>query len=141
MEVMGQKVHSRSFVKDGFAYSVDFVQKTATKTKMSGFPVGLAFANLSKDIEEKMNLKKLGKETINGYECEKMSFDYKEMSTKGTVWTYKGVALKQEISAMGMEVKMEPVSFEEKQVDRAIFEVPADIKVTEHNVDLNKIGE
>lgn len=136
MEMMGEKIHTKNIMRDGYTYSISFDEKQATKTKMFGNAAAMAFANLSKDIEEKMNLKRHGKENIVGFECEKMTYDYKEMSTKGTVWSYKGVPLKQEANAMGIEVKMEPVSFEEKSVDKSVFEVPAGFKVIENKINL-----
>jgi hypothetical protein len=83
-------------------------------------------------MEAKMNLKKLGTETILGKECEIYSFDYKDMSTSGKTWVWKGVALKSELKAMGMDVILNGKSFDVNPIiDTGIFEVPEGFKIIE----------
>jgi len=133
VEMMGIKSHSRTIVKDGFAYNLNMDEKTGTKVKMLGSGgSAIDYSNLSKEVEEKMNMKKLGKETILGKECEIFSFDYKEMSTKGTTSVWKGIPLKSEVTTMGMKVTMIAEKLDEKSdIPDTFFEVPKDFKIIE----------
>jgi hypothetical protein len=131
-EAMGVKLHSRTIVKDGYAYNLNMDEKSGSKVKMYGSGSAIDYTNLTKDIEEKMNMKKLGTETILGKECEIYSFDYKEMSTKGTTWIWKGVALKSVVNSMGMEVTLTGTSFDDNpKIDQNIFNVPEGFNIIE----------
>lgn len=131
-EAMGQSDHTRTIISDGFAYSLNMNEKTATKTKIIGAGAGIDYSNISDEMQKKMNLKKLGKESILGYECEKMSYNYEKMKMKGLVWVHKGVPLKSEISAMGMDIVMLAEKFEQNpKISQEIFKVPEGFKIIE----------
>lgn len=131
-EAMGVKLHSRTIVKDGYSYNLNMDEKTGTKVKIYGTGQAIVYGNLTKEMEQKMNLQKLGSETLLGKECEIYGFDYKEMSTSGKAWVWKGVALKSEVKAMGMDVALIGKSFDDNPIiDQSIFEVPDGFKLIE----------
>lgn len=124
-EAMGVKLHDRTIVKNGYAYNLNMSEKRGTKVKMLDTGSSIDYTNLTKEMEEKMNLKKIGSENMLGKECDIFSFDYKQMSTSGMAWIWKGVALKSVVNAMGMEVTLNGVSFDDNpSIDQGIFEVP-----------------
>ena len=89
--------------------------------------------NLTDQVKKDNNIKELGKETIAGKECTKYS-----MTTEGfqgpqeqTVWIYKGIQLKNEMSSDFGTFGQTCKKFEEKAVDASMFEIPAGVKVEE----------
>jgi hypothetical protein len=129
-EVMGIKDHARTIIKEGYAYNLNMAEKRYTKVKMMGNSnENMDFLNMGEDMVKKMNFKQLGKEKIIGKECDKHSIDYKEMSMKGTYWIWNGIALKSDITTMGMKVLMEAVKIDENpSIDASKFEVPKEFK-------------
>jgi len=135
-ELFGMKTHTLNFIKDGYSYSVDFVNKTATKMKIDNELINqINYNELSEEIMREMKITKLGKEIVLGKECDKMSMNWTEMNMKGFVWVWKGISLKSEITAMGMKTLMEAVSIEtDVVVPASKFEVPAGFQVTEQSM-------
>ncbi len=137
---MGGEGKTRTITdKDGAQIRINDAEKTATKFPAGGFGMGFGggraqinWNNLTDQVKKDNNIKELGKETIAGKECTKYS-----MTTEGfqgpqeqTVWIYKGIQLKNEMSmgdfgTFGSTCK----KFEEKAVDASMFEVPAGVKV------------
>lgn len=132
-EAMGVKLHNRTIVKDGYSFNLNMDEKRGTKVKMAGTGAAIDYTNLTKEIEQKMNLKKTGSETLLGKNCDIYSFDYKEMSTKGTTSVYKGIALKSKVNAMGMDVTLTATKFEENpSISQDIFEIPDGFEIIEN---------
>ena len=133
MEMMGVKIHTVNLTKDGFIYNLDMVKKTGTKSpEVNIANASIDFENLSEEMVEEMDLKKLGTEEFLGKTCEKMSIDNKKMSMKGTFLVYKGIALKSETDMGTMKMNLLAEKFEENPtIPAEKFEVPADIKITE----------
>ena len=144
----GQQGKTRTITdKDGAQIQINDEAKTATKMPSfggMGFGGGRAQINWNKltdEVKKANNIKELGKETIAGKECTKYS-----MTTEGfqgpqeqTVWIYKGIQLKNEMSmgdfgTFGATCK----KFEEKDVPASMFEVPAGVKVEE--LDMSQMG-
>ncbi|MBR4842945.1 MAG: hypothetical protein IK006_07625 [Bacteroidaceae bacterium] len=133
--------------KDGAQIRINDEAKTATKMPsfggMGGFGGGRAQINWNKltdEVKKANNIKELGKETIAGKECTKYS-----MTTEGfqgpqeqTVWIYKGIQLKNEMSSDFGTFGATCKSFEEKDVPASMFEVPAGVKVEE--MDMSQFG-
>ena len=147
---MGGEGKTRTITdKDGAQIRINDAEKTATKFPAGGMGMGFGggnraqinWNNLTDQVKKDNNIKELGKETIAGKECTKYS-----MTTEGfqgpqeqTVWIYKGIQLKNEMSmgdfgTFGSTCK----KFEEKAVDPAMFEVPAGVKVEEF--DMSQFG-
>ncbi len=145
---MGQEGKTRTITdKDGATIRINDDAKTATKFPaggmMGGFGGGRAqinWNNLTDQVKKDNNIKELGKETIAGKECTKYS-----MTTEGfqgpqeqTVWIYKGIQLKNEMSSDFGTFGATCKKFEEKDVPASMFEVPAGVKVEEF--DMSQFG-
>ncbi len=145
---MGQEGKTRTITdKDGATIRINDEAKTATKFPaggpMGGFGGGRAqinWNNLTDQVKKDNNIKELGKETIAGKECTKYS-----MTTEGfqgpqeqTVWIYKGIQLKNEMSSDFGTFGATCKKFEEKEVPASMFEVPAGVKVEEF--DMSQFG-
>lgn len=145
---MGQEGKTRTITdKDGATIRINDEAKTATKFPAGGFGgfggqrPEINWNKLTDQVKKDNNIKELGKETIAGKECTKYS-----MTTEGfqgpqeqTVWIYKGIQLKNEMSmgdfgTFGATCK----KFEEKDVPASMFEVPAGVKVEEF--DMSQMG-
>ena len=146
---MGQEGKTRTITdKDGATIRINDEAKTATKFPAGGMGFGMGgnrpqinWNKLTDQVKKDNNIKELGKETIAGKECTKYS-----MTTEGfqgpqeqTVWIYKGIQLKNEMSmgdfgTFGATCK----KFEEKDVPASMFEVPAGVKVEEF--DMSQMG-
>ena len=146
---MGGEGKTRTITdKDGAQIRINEAEKTATKFPAGGMGFGMGgnrpqinWNKLTDQVKKENNIKELGKETIAGKECTKYS-----MTTEGfqgpqeqTVWIYKGIQLKNEMSmgdfgTFGSTCK----KFEEKDVPASMFEVPAGIKVEEF--DFSQMG-
>lgn len=133
MEMMGVKVHSRSLIKDGYIYSLEMNEKKGTKTKyVENYTSNMDFNNIPEDVAKDMNLKKSGKETFLGKECDVYTIDYKSMSTSGKFLVWKGIALKTEMNSGGMSIVMEATDIQENvKVDNEIFTIPSDFTIEE----------
>ena len=143
----GQQGKTRTITdKDGAQIQINDEAKTATKMPSfggMGFGGGRAQINWNKltdEVKKANNIKELGKETIAGKECTKYS-----MTTEGfqgpqeqTVWIYKGIQLKNEMSSDFGTFGATCKKFEEKDVPASMFEVPAGVKVEE--MDMSQFG-
>ena len=143
----GQQGKTRTITdKDGSQIQINDEAKTATKMPSfggMGFGGGRAQINWNKltdEVKKANNIKELGKETIAGKECTKYS-----MTTEGfqgpqeqTVWIYKGIQLKNEMSSDFGTFGATCKKFEEKDVPASMFEVPAGVKVEE--MDMSQFG-
>lgn len=143
----GQQGKTRTITdKDGAQIQINDEAKTATKMPSFG---GMGFGGgrpqinwnkLTDEVKKANNIKELGKETIAGKECTKYS-----MTTEGfqgpqeqTVWIYKGIQLKNEMSSDFGTFGATCKKFEEKDVPASMFEVPAGVKVEE--MDMSQFG-
>lgn len=133
MEVVGQKVHTGNLIKGDYVYTLDYNNKTATKSRFYGAAgADIDFRNLSKEMESKMNLRKLGKEEFFGKKCDKYSIDYTDMKMKGTFLVWEGIALKSDIDMGTMKMVLVVKNLQENvNVPADKFEVPADYTITE----------
>jgi len=133
MEMMGFKVHSLMLNKDGYNYNIDMIQKTGTKTPAASLnPSEIDFENITEEMTEKMNLKKVGSEEFLGKKCDIMTIDYKEMDMTGTYLLYKGIPLKIETSVSGLQIKLEALEFTENpDLPAGRFDIPEGISIEE----------
>ena len=145
---MGGEGKTRTITdKDGAQIRINDAEKTATKFPAGGMGMGMGgnrpqinWNNLTDQVKKDNNIKELGKETIAGKECTKYS-----MTTEGfqgpqeqTVWIYKGIQLKNEMSSDFGTFGATCKKFEEKDVPASMFEVPAGVKVEEF--DMSQFG-
>jgi outer membrane lipoprotein-sorting protein len=84
---------------------------------------------LDQNIENKAEIKHLGKETINGYTCEKYQYIYHDQSMgTATQWFSKKLnyPLKTEYKSPSGDMFTEYKNIKEGKVDNSLFEVPGD---------------
>ena len=133
--------------KDGAQIRINDEAKTATKFPaggmMGGFGGGRAQINWNKltdQVKKDNNIKEVGKETIAGKECTKytMTVDMMGNQSEQTVWIYKGIQLKNEMTSDFGTFGSTCKKFEEKDVPASMFEVPAGVKVEE--MDMSQFG-
>lgn len=131
MEIAGIKSNTVNITKDGFMYTLNTIDKTATKTKIPT-QANIDFNNLSDQIMKDMNLKKEGSEEFAGKKCDKYSIDNTNMKMKGTFLVWKGIALKSDLDFSSMKTQMLAKSVkEDASVPAEKFDIPADYKITE----------
>ena len=145
---MGGEGKTRTITdKDGAQIRINEEEKTATKFPaggpMGGFGGGRAQINWNKltdEVKKENNIKEVGKETIAGKECTKytMTVDMMGNQSEQTVWIYKGIQLKNEMSSDFGTFGSTCKKFEEKDVPASMFEVPAGVKVEE--MDMSQFG-
>jgi len=127
MEIMGTKSENLTLNKENYIYTIDLVNKTGTKTYASPNS-NINFETLTDQAIMDWKLKKEGKETVMGKECDKWFMDNDDMSMKGYYWVWKGVALKVDLDMSISKMLMEATKFEENaSIPAGKFEIPADI--------------
>jgi hypothetical protein len=127
MDVMGIKTQTVTITKDGSVYNFDPTNKTGSKTPVMS-SANVNFEDLSDQVVKDWNLKKEGKETLLGKECQKYSMDNQSMSMKGYYWVWKGIALKMDVDMSTAKMLMEATSIQENvNIPAEKFEIPADI--------------
>ena len=81
------------------------------------------------NIKNKAEIKLLGKETVNGYVCDKYQYSYHDTSM-GTLfqWVSKklGYPIKTEVKSASWYMLMEYKNIKEENVQNSLFEVPGD---------------
>lgn len=129
MQMTGMDAKSITIMKDGYMYNFNPVEKTGTKNRISEKTGNIDFQNLSKEIQEEMNIKKVGEETFLGKPCIKFSIDDKSLKMKGYYLVWKGVALKTDITMSTAKIYIEAINIQENvAIPAERFEIPADIK-------------
>ena len=127
MEMMGIKTASITINRDGYVYTFDPEQKTGKKT-VAYYGSNVNFEDLTDEILKDWNLKKEGKETVVGKECEKWSMDNTTMGMKGYYWVYKGVPLKVDATMGSGKMQMDAISFKENvEIPAGKLDIPSDI--------------
>jgi len=126
-----EELDSRTFVKDGYRYSLSMNYKNGARTKAQGYGVAAVFnMDEAKTLKEN-NFKALGNETVCGKECE--SFSIETASGKLIMNGWNNIALKTVLD--NASSKMRSVTLATKIEENASipadkFEVPKDIVIT-----------
>ena len=145
---MGGEGKTRTITdKDGAQIRINDEAKTATKFPAGGMGFGMGggraqinWNKLTDEVKKANNIKEVGKETIAGKECTKytMTVDMMGNQSEQTVWIYKGIQLKNEMTSDFGTFGSTCKKFEEKDVPASMFEVPAGVKVEEF--DMSQFG-
>jgi outer membrane lipoprotein-sorting protein len=109
-------------ILDGNSYiTVNAGLKTATRIQISDTQVN--YLKLTPEIREKYKIKEVGQETVAGKPCRKLILEMTQMgqTVQATVWIWKGLPLKSEMSTNGMIVITEKVTEIQENIS-----VPAD---------------
>lgn len=106
-----------------------------TYLEMKGMGAASSAAQYDEETVEKMADKKvLGTETIDGYECEKILYTYKDKSLgQTTMWIAKKLSLpiKMIHVGQGMETVTEYKNIQEGGVSDSVFAIPSDYEKME----------
>ncbi|PKP00822.1 MAG: hypothetical protein CVU11_16940 [Bacteroidetes bacterium HGW-Bacteroidetes-6] len=143
-EMMGQKMHQLSFVLDTIIYNIDMVAKEGTWNKMElDSTEELNYRNISEADKQKYNIEELPEEKILGKECN--VFKMQQVSDGQTidmkVWIWDGIPMKTESTVSGIEVSMEAKSVKVNLVlPVGIFEIPAEVKISEEALPVDSIA-
>ena len=131
MEIMGTKSESLTLTRDNYIYTIDLVNKTGTKVYASP-KSSINFEDLTEEALMDWKLKREGKETVLGKECEKWYMDNDDLKMKGYYWTWKGVALKVDLDMSISKMQLEATKIEENaNIPADRFEIPADVVIKE----------
>ncbi len=129
-DIMGIKMHTLTFSKDGYTYHIDLENKTGTRTKGGVVSADMDYSHLTPKLEAEYNIKKEGTEEVAGKTCDVYSMDSKMM--KGRVSSWQGIPMHMDAAVSGMQMKSTVTSIEENAAIPADkFEVPAGITVKE----------
>jgi outer membrane lipoprotein-sorting protein len=97
--------------------------------EMSSQESGAYDPTLDQDIQNKAEIKLLGKETINGYVCDKYLYSYHDTSMGTTTqWVAKKLnyAIKSEYKSSSGNILVEYKNIKEGNVQNSLFDVPGD---------------
>jgi len=128
------EIHSLSFVKDTYYYTIDLISKTGTRTKISSSKNknDINFNNLSKEQMKEMKITKEGTETILNRICEKYCMNDSTLHLKSTYYVWKGFPLKSVIDLNGIKAIISTTEILENcTIPEDKFEIPANIKISE----------
>ncbi len=105
-----------SVIRDGYMYSFKNDTAAGTRIRAGISSSSMDFENMdAKDIE-RYGVRKAGKETLLGKECDVFEVTKYDMK----VWIWRGIALK----TMMKQITTEAVQFREEPVDPNLFELP-----------------
>ncbi len=105
-----------SIIRDGYMYNFKNDTTAGTRMRTGISSASMDYENMdAKDIE-RYGVKKVGKETLLGKECE--IFEVSKYDMK--VWIWKGIAFKTAMKQISTEV----AQFREEVVDPKLFELP-----------------
>ncbi len=105
-----------SIIRDGYMYNFKNDTTAGTRIRTGISSSSMDYENMdAKDIE-RYGVKKAGKETLLGKECDVFEVSKYDMK----VWIWKGIAFK----TVMKQVTTEVVRFREEAVDTKLFELP-----------------
>ena len=131
-EMMGNKINTRAFEKDGYFYTLLMDQKRGGKMKINE---GNDFGNINpfafkEEYIKEVGAKKVSSETVIGRECDVYSFEKDDSNTK--IWVWESLIVKIEEERNAMKMVIEVTKFEETDdLPDGIFDVPAGFTITE----------
>jgi outer membrane lipoprotein-sorting protein len=97
--------------------------------EMSSQESGAYDPTLDQNIEDKAEMKSLGKETVNGYVCDKYLYSYHDTSMgTTTLWISKKLnyPIKTEYQSSSGDMLVEYKNIKEGNVQNSLFDVPGD---------------
>ncbi len=107
-----------SIIRDGYMYSFKNDTTAGSRMRTGISSSSMDYENMdAKDIE-RYGVKKTGKETLLGKECDVFEVSKYDMK----VWIWKGIAFK----TMMKQMTTEAVAFHEEPADPKLFEIPKD---------------
>ena len=138
VEMMGQKIETetRSFITDGYSYTLDVKDKTGTKMKVDE-DINLQHFDIKKLVaaqKEGLKLTEEGTETFLGKECKVYTIE--DENAKARYLTWKNIALKWEVEDVNGNMVFAAKSIEETDdIPAGLFDIPADYTIQEVSMD------
>jgi len=141
-KMFGQSVkqHTRSITKDGYAYTIDMLTKTGSKTKIDEALISemkMGAVAMAAAMKDKANIKELGTEDFLGKKCRKIQMSMDEGKSYGTFWLWKNITLKMESKDPKSNQSMSFAATKVEELSKApegIFEIPTDFIITESKI-------
>jgi hypothetical protein len=124
MEVFGMKMHNRNIIKGTTSYNLDMAKKTYAITELSEEDLKKSAGFFAEEDMEMEGVTKLGEEMVLDKMCQVYTLNKDGAEVK--LWSWKGLMLKMESSAMGMVINIVATSINESAPDPSIFEIPED---------------
>ena len=128
MIFMDQKTGGKTIIIDGYQYQWDYDSKEGTKRKF--YQSVTDYDKVSENDIKRYGITKQGYEDILGKSCLKVSI---EKPAKSTVWTWNNIPMKTEAVFAGNKVVMEAVEIKTENIDKTLFNLPADVTFQEAN--------
>lgn len=136
---MGQESHSRRFIKDGFAYTLDMNNKSGSKMKVEKLPDSVMnpedidFNNIPKGIKKRYNIQQQGEETVAGKTCKVYTMEMKPGKAKQIISVWKNIPLRIEFVDEGIQIITTATEIKENpDLPKEIFTVPEDFNISEY---------
>ena len=139
-KITTEKKHTLDILKGDYGYSIDMITKEGTKMNVREVakafqPAGMAMADDLQKYKGKEGMRLFVEENDGVWEGEasllgKNCWVFSMMGVK--MWMYKGVVLKSESTAWGMNITETATSVDENMaIPASAFEIPAGISITE----------
>jgi len=137
MSMMGKEMHTKSLVKDGYAYTWTEPASMAVKAKIEEGKVddkNIDYNHLSEEMKKKLNMKEEANETVDGKDCKVFSFSMKE-GMSGKSWIWKGLPVQTEMNMSGKKIMTKFVRYETNvSIPSSTFDVPSGVDFKEMNI-------
>jgi hypothetical protein len=91
------------------------------------------FQNLTAEVKTQYGIEEKGSGQVLGKDCKKYEMTYKSQGQeyKSTVWIWKGISLKTEMTVMGTSIVYEATEVTEGNVPKEKLDLPAGITFNE----------
>lgn len=136
---MGQESHSRRFIKDGYAYTLDMNNKSGSKMKTEKLPDSVMnpedidFNDIPKGIKKRYNIQLQGEETVIGKTCKVYTMEMKPGKAKQIISVWKNIPLRIEFVDEGIQIITTATEIKENpDLPKEIFTVPDDFTISEY---------
>lgn len=143
MNMMGvkQKTSTQTITDGKYIYSINKLNNTARKMENPIYSMFSKEDDLKKvgdDIMKSLGGKKIGRETVNGKDCE--IWDVQKLG--GKIWVWNSIAIKSDINMMGMNMTQIAESVEtDIDVSPDLFKIPEGITIQDMGSMNNMMGK
>ncbi|MEA2041464.1 MAG: hypothetical protein U9N85_02790 [Bacteroidota bacterium] len=133
----GQKTHSRRFIRNGYAYTLDMKKKKGSKMKETPpdantiYPEDIDFSNIPEKITEKYAIEEIGTEKVAGKNCKIYSMQFNGVKQKISVW--ENVPVKVILNDHGTTITTQAYEIiENPEFPAGIFSIPENFEIQEY---------
>ncbi len=133
MEVMGQKSHIMTIIKDGWSYQIDMIQRTGMKFRIDTSSYEqINYLQMTDEMMKENHMEYIGETEVLGRKCREYKIDMKKENMQMKVAIWKGITMKSEGNMMGIKTSVTVTDIQENvEIPKEKFEIPADIKFSE----------